>query len=56
MEPHKWIPELIGPDALTLPMETIAHRAMQTIVAEHNRISACVSETPKDRDPVHEDR
>ncbi len=39
IDPRKWIPELTGPDALNLPMETTEHRAVQTIVAEYNRIS-----------------
>ncbi|MCM5688737.1 UPF0149 family protein, partial [Sinorhizobium meliloti] len=47
----KWIPELTGPDALNLPMETTEHRAVQTIVAEYNRISASLSETPKGHRP-----
>ncbi|AYG59925.1 UPF0149 family protein [Rhizobium jaguaris] len=51
IDPRKWIPELTGPDALNLPMETIEHRAVQTIVAEYNRISASLSETPKDHRP-----
>ncbi len=29
-------------------METTEHRAVQTIVAEYNRISASLFETPKD--------
>jgi uncharacterized protein len=32
IDPRQWIPELTGPDALNLPMETIEHRAVQTIV------------------------
>ncbi len=51
IDPRKWIPELTGPDALNLPMETTEHRAVQTIVAEYNRISASLSETPKDHRP-----
>lgn len=47
IDPPKWIPEPTGPDALNLPMETIEHRAEQTIVAEHNHISASLSETRK---------
>jgi hypothetical protein len=51
IDPRQWIPELTGPDALNLPMETAEHRAVQTIVAEYNRISASLSETPKDHRP-----
>ncbi len=51
IDPRKWIPELTGPEALNLPMETREHRAVQTIVAEYNRISASLSETPKDHRP-----
>ncbi len=51
IDPRKWIPELTGPDALNLPMETTEHRAVQTIVAEYNRISTSLSETPKDHRP-----
>ncbi len=51
IDPRQWIPELTGPDALNLPMETTEHRAVQTIVAEYNRISASLSETPKDHRP-----
>ena len=51
IDPRKWIPELTGPDALSLPMETTEHRAVQTIVAEYNRISASLSERPKDHRP-----
>ena len=42
---------LTGPDALNLPMEATEHRAVQTIVAEYNRISASLAETPKDHRP-----
>ncbi|WP_260684830.1 UPF0149 family protein [Rhizobium laguerreae] len=38
IDPRQWIPELTGPDALNLPMETTEHQAVQTIVAEYNRI------------------
>ncbi|MGM4884456.1 MULTISPECIES: UPF0149 family protein [Rhizobium] len=51
IDPRQWIPELTSPDALNLPMETTEHRAVQTIVAEYNRISASLSETPKDPRP-----
>ncbi|MBP2449462.1 yecA family protein [Rhizobium leguminosarum] len=51
IDPRKWIPELTGPDALNLPMETTEHRAVQTIVAEYNRIAASLSETPEDHRP-----
>lgn len=51
IDPRQWIPELTGPDALNLPMETTEHRAVQTIVAEYNRISASLAETPKDHRP-----
>ena len=51
IDPRKWIPELTGPDALNLPMETTEHQAVQTIVAEYNRISASLSETPKAHRP-----
>lgn len=51
IDPRQWIPELTGPDALNLPIETTEHRAVQTIVAEYNRISASLSETPKDHRP-----
>lgn len=51
IDPRKWIPELTCPDALNLPMETTEHRAVQTIVAEYNRISTSLSETPKDHRP-----
>jgi uncharacterized protein len=51
IDPRLWIPELTGPDALNLPMETTEHQAVQTIVAEYNRISASLSETPKDHRP-----
>jgi uncharacterized protein len=36
---------------MNLPMETTEHRAVQTIVAEYNRISASLSETPNDHRP-----
>ena len=42
---------LTGADALNLPMEATEHRAVQTIVAEYNRISASLAETPKDHRP-----
>ncbi|TDW16927.1 uncharacterized protein EV128_13167 [Rhizobium azibense] len=32
-------------------METTAHQAVQTIVAEYNRISASLAETPEDHRP-----
>ena len=51
IDPRQWIPELTGPDALNLPMETTEHRTVQTIVAEYNRISASFAETPKDHRP-----
>jgi hypothetical protein len=51
IDPRQWIPELTGPEALDLPMETTEHRAVQTIVAEYNRISASLAETPKDHRP-----
>ncbi|MHC2419885.1 uncharacterized protein ACVMB2_003795 [Sinorhizobium meliloti] len=51
IDPRQWIPELTGPEALNLPMETTEHRAVQTIVAEYNRISASLAETPKDHRP-----
>ena len=51
IDPRKWIPELTGQDALNLPMQTTEHRAVQTIVAEYNRISTSLSETPKDHRP-----
>ncbi|NRQ17611.1 UPF0149 family protein [Ensifer sesbaniae] len=51
IDPRQWIPELTGPEALNMPMETTSHRAVQTIVAEYNRISASLSETPKDHRP-----
>jgi len=44
-------PGTARPDALNLPMETTEHRAVQTIVAEYNRISASLSETAKDHRP-----
>lgn len=46
IDPRQWIPVLTGPDALDMPMETTAHQAVQTIVAEYNRISASLAETP----------
>ncbi len=51
IDPRKWIPERTGLDALNLPMETTAHQAVRAIVAEYNRISASLSETPKDHRP-----
>jgi len=51
IDPRQWIPELTGPEALNLPMETTEHRAVQTIVAEYNRISSSLAETPKDHRP-----
>lgn len=51
IDPRQWIPELTGPDALNLPMETTEHRAVQSIVAEYNRVSASLAETPKDHRP-----
>lgn len=36
IDPRDWIPELTGSEALGMPMETTAHQAMQTIVAEYN--------------------
>ncbi len=50
IDPRKWIPELTGPDALNCDGND-EHRAVQTIVAEYNRISASLSETPKDHRP-----
>ncbi|MEK1863826.1 MAG: YecA family protein [Rhizobium leguminosarum] len=46
IDPREWIPELTGPEALNMPMETTAHQAVQTIVADYNRISASLAETP----------
>ncbi|XEN34623.1 uncharacterized protein M728_005284 (plasmid) [Ensifer sp. WSM1721] len=51
IDPRQWIPKLTGAEALNMPMETTEHRAVQTIVAEYNRISASLSETPKDHRP-----
>lgn len=51
IDPRQWIPELVGPEALNAPMETTEHQAVQTIVAEYNRISSSLAETPKDHLP-----
>ncbi|MBW6426138.1 UPF0149 family protein [Rhizobium sp. XQZ8] len=51
IDPRMWIAEITGPDALNLPMETTEHQAVHTIVAEYNRISAGLSETPKEHRP-----
>jgi uncharacterized protein len=51
VDPRQWIPDLTGPEALNLPAETTEHRAVQAIVAEYNRISASLAETPKDHRP-----
>ncbi|QPB24434.1 UPF0149 family protein (plasmid) [Rhizobium sp. 007] len=51
IDPRQWIPLLTGPDALNAPMETTEHQAVQTIVAEYNRISASLAETPEGHRP-----
>jgi uncharacterized protein len=51
IDPRQWIPLLTGADALNAPMETTEHQAVQTIVAEYNRISQSLAETPKDHRP-----
>ncbi|MGZ2402788.1 yecA family protein [Rhizobium ruizarguesonis] len=40
INPYQWIPLFAGEGAMALPMETTEHQAVQTIVAEYNRISA----------------
>ena len=49
IDPRQWIPELTGPDALNLPMETTEHRAVQTIVAEYNRTHPVVQSDREQR-------
>jgi uncharacterized protein len=51
IDPRQWIPLFTGDEALSAPMETTEHKAVQTIVAEYNRISASLSETPGDHRP-----
>lgn len=51
INPYQWIPLFAGEDAMALPMETTEHQAVQTIVAEYNRISATLGERPEEYRP-----
>jgi uncharacterized protein len=49
------IPLFAGEDALNAPMKTAEHQAVQTIVAEYNRISSTLAEEPKSLRPTFKD-
>ncbi|MFW8642238.1 UPF0149 family protein [Rhizobium beringeri] len=51
INPYQWIPLFAGEGAMALPMETTEHQAVQTIVAEYNRISATLGERPEEYRP-----
>jgi uncharacterized protein len=51
IDPLQWIPLFTGGDALNAPMETTEHQAVQTIVAEYNRISSTLAEQPNRHRP-----
>ncbi|WLE00802.1 UPF0149 family protein (plasmid) [Agrobacterium leguminum] len=51
INPYVWIPLFAGEGAMASPMETTEHQAVQTLVAEYNRISATLAESPKEFRP-----
>jgi uncharacterized protein len=55
IDPFQWIPLFTGEEALNAPMETTEHQAVQTIVAEYNRISSTLAERPKTHRPRFKD-
>jgi uncharacterized protein len=46
IDPRKWIPLFVGDTALTAPEEADEARALQTLVAAYNTISAGLAEAP----------
>lgn len=46
IDPRKWIPLFVGDTALMAPEETAEARALQTLVAAYNTISASLAEAP----------
>lgn len=56
IDPRLWIPLFAGDKALMAPQGTPAFSAVQTIVANYNRISACLADFPETFRPKFDDR
>lgn len=56
IDPRLWIPLFVGDKALTAPEGTPEFAAVQTIVANYNRISACLADFPGAFRPKFDDR
>lgn len=56
IDPRQWIPLFVGDKALMAPEGTPEFSAVQTIVANYNRISACLADFPGAFRPKFDDR
>lgn len=56
IDPRSWIPLFTGDQALIAPEGTPEFSAVQTIVANYNRISACLADFPSAFRPKFDDR